>query len=402
MAGTSAYETYIRDRAYSRVIASAGRTGRFYGQGGKPFVTVTTIPVSGGTVYPAASLRISGLLAKLAATAGWNFRLRFTQGATSVNVLTAYMDATRSHIPFATDLKLSYDRKWAFAKARTPAIFGEGSLSAGTHSLYKVESNNLPVNLSPRGQTAGPAFASYSAPPTVETVLIDFANAFEIELQIAISEGECAELLDLTVEMLSHGPDGANYAAPTATYCAGDSLTEGTGATTGTDDWVTLLGQQRPGRPLLNTGLGGQKIEKVIDRVLDDPVAGRHWDLILWAGTNDATGDAALWWGTMLTQLERLFAFRAPGARTLICNLLPSEDWFTPGEVAAALPSVNASLAAHATYGSLVCDLYAVLATDPGGHVPAAYRADALHLNGTGYGVVKDAIDAKMTALGWA
>ena len=31
-----------------------------------------------------------------------------------------------------------------------------------------------------------------------------------------------------------------------------------------------------------------------------------------------------------------------------------------------------------------------------------AYRADALHLNGTGYGVVKDAIDAKMTALGWA
>ena len=47
-------------------------------------------------------------------------------------------------------------------------------------------------------------------------------------------------------------------------------------------------------------------------------------------------------------------------------------------------------------------DGYAVLATDPGGHVPAAYRADALHLNGTGYGVVKDAIDAKMTALGWA
>lgn len=402
MAGTSAYETYAHDRAYSRVIASAGRTGRMYGQSGKPFVTVTTIPVAGGTVYPAASLRISGLAAKLVAVAGWNFRIRFTQGATSVNVLTAYMDATRTHIPFATDLKLSYDRKWGFVKSRTPAIFGEGSLQPGVHSLYKVESNNLPVNISPRGQTAGPAFVSYSDPPTVETVLIDFASDFDIEFQVAVSEDECAELLDLTVELLSHGPDGSNYATPLATYCAGDSLTEGTGATTGTDDWVTLLGKERPGRPLLNTGLGGQKIEKVIDRVLDDPVAGRQWDMILWAGTNDATGDAALWWGTMLTQLDRLFAFREPGAKTIICNLHPSEGWFTPGEVAVALPSVNASLAAHATYGPLVCDLYAVLATDPGGHVPAAYRADDLHLNGTGYGVVKDAIHAKMTALGWA
>ena len=53
-----------------------------------------------------------------------------------------------------------------------------------------------------------------------------------------------------------------------------------------------------------------------------------------------------------------------------------------------------------AEYGSLVVDVYAAVGTS-GGVVPALNLADALHLSDTGYGLVADAVVAKMTELGW-
>ncbi|WP_172332689.1 hypothetical protein [Mangrovicoccus sp. HB161399] len=69
------------------------------------------------------------------------------------------------------------------------------------------------------------------------------------------------------------------------------------------------------------------------------------------------------------------------------------------------LEYVNAQLAAHATCGPLVCDLYTALATEDLGSgdltVPAASQSDDIHLNGTGCATVAATIDAKATALGW-
>ncbi len=64
-----------------------------------------------------------------------------------------------------------------------------------------------------------------------------------------------------------------------------------------------------------------------------------------------------------------------------------------------AMQYVNAQIAA--TYGDRVCDLFAALATSAG-KVPAASMADDVHLTSAGFTTVAAALDAKMTALGWA
>lgn len=64
-----------------------------------------------------------------------------------------------------------------------------------------------------------------------------------------------------------------------------------------------------------------------------------------------------------------------------------------------AMQFANTQLAA--TYGNRVVDIFAALATNAG-KVPGASMSDDVHLNNAGYATAAQAIDAKMTALGWS
>lgn len=377
-------------------IACAGRSGRFYGAAGTPWINALTIPVAGKAIHPGATLRMRGLLAKYSPfNAGCNYRVQFQQEANTVTVNQATIPASLATVPLSLEMGMSYDRRWGFLHSRSINMYGQiGNLVAQVYSEDTVQATNAPSSISPRAQSAGPAFASYSAPPAVETVLIDFDQDFNILVQLSPAANDAYEVLSFDVEQLSHGPQGMNFANAKATLFPGDSLTEGTGATTG-NDWVSALGKTRTGRPLIGLGLGGQMITAIVNRVLADPVAGKYWDMAFWGGINDvdSTGGGAAWWAVVQAQLARLMAFRDPSARApLILNYHESTAW-TAGQKSAAT-YVNAQLAA--TYGANVVDIAAVINGNAG------YYSDAIHLTDSGYAAVAAAVHAKMTAQGWA
>lgn len=165
-------------------------------------------------------------------------------------------------------------------------------------------------------------------------------------------------------------------------------------------DWVAQLRRQRAGWPVAAKGLGGQKSAAIVDRMLTDPVAGRQWNAVLWIGTNDFDdfiGNGPGWFGAVKAQIDRVIAWRS-NPNLIVCNLHPRANWAVGDANYQAMQHVNAQLAA--TYGNRVCDLFTALATD-GGKVPAASMADAIHLANPGHTTVMQAVNAKITALGW-
>lgn len=379
-----------------QVLAAAGRSGPVWGNAAAS-ITVFTCVVPGGSVPPGAILRFKGLLAKYAPNnGGFGIAIKAAQGANSVGLAQQSLGATLGTYSFEHHIALSDDLKWGFPFSRSVNLFDTASQSTAAAlagNLYSTSGN--PLSRTPTAK--GPiAFRTYSAPPVVETTLVDWSSDVTLTVTLSPVTNDCVELVAFSVEAVSDSLAGSNRASPLATLFAGDSLTQGAGATTsGVTDYVAQLGKLRPGRPVLNDGMGGQLITTIVDRVIASKVAGRYWDLVLWAGANDASADAAAWWATMRAQIDRLLAYRAPGTRTIICNGHPNTAW-AAGIVSAQL-TVNANLAL--TYGSMVCDLYSALTS--GGVTQAGYLSDTIHLNDTGYGVVAATVSAKMTALGW-
>ena len=373
-------------------ITSIGRSGKVWGNGNYVIGTAT---IPGGAVKPGALLRLRGLLAKMPSfNGGHSITVSLKQGNNTVVIGQTSLGATVANYPFAQDLQLSYDRKFAHPSGtNTVNFFGEASTVAGTYTLHEAIATDPPVTDACRAQSAI-AFASYTVPPTVETVLIDFGGDVTLSVTVDIVTGDSVELVYCSLEVVSSLSNGLSTGA-SPTLFAGDSLTEGSGATAG-NELPNAVGKARPGRGVLNFGLGGQLITPIVDRILADEVAGKYWDLVLWAGINDVQNDATTWFNTIKTQITRLRAFRDPDARMMILNFHPSSGW-SAGFKAAGV-AVNASLLAE--YGSLVVDVYAAVGTS-GGVVPALNLADALHLSDTGYGLVADAVVAKMTELGW-
>ena len=392
-------------------LMTVSRTGQMYGNGQPQIMGRKTLP--GGAIAPGAILRMKGIVHKFQPfNGGCSLAVSIVQGANEVALANTLMTAALFSVSFEAEVVLSGDRKFGFARGGGyPALFQQNSLAAGAdYSLNQANNTYAGSVRSPRG--AGfIAFASYSAPPTVETVLIDFDKPVEVRVTLTPVANDCVELIGFDFWAFAQA-DGANTAHVKATLWPGDSYTEGTGATnTGTppndipNDVVAQFGRLRPGRPTANLGLGGQGIKAIVDRIVADPIAGKYWDLILWAGANNATGNAADWIRDMDTDLQRLFAFRAPGSRTMLLNLHPTEAWFTPGTIETARVAYNAWLAAHPIYGPLVCDISTPLKVGGvNGRVAAAYTSgDAVsHLSNAGYAVVAGAADAKATALGWA
>lgn len=377
-----------------RVLVQSSRTGRIWGNNVAQTVLSAVIP--GGAIRPASALKIKGQFNKYAPNnGGWNMVVRVRQGGNTVQLTSAFFTATTVSAPFEHELTLSPDRKWAFSMVGISALNGTGGNQAiGFASTNLISTTQAAASALPRAKAAGPKFASYTTSPTVETVLIDFEQDVTLEVLLTVaSSADSAELLAFRLSAMGRGEDGQNLASSKATYCPGDSLTEGTGATSEATGWVSMLGKTRPGRPVVADGLGGQTISQIVDRAVADPICGKYWDLILWAGTNDATGDSAAWWSVMHSEIERLLAFRDPAARhPLILNLHENTAW--SAGVKTAADYVNSQLAA--TYGANVVDIAAVIDGNAG------YYSDGVHLNDSGYAAVAAAVDSAMTAQGWA
>ena len=272
-------------------------------------------------------LRLRGLYAKISPfNAGGSLAVRLVQGANSVVIAQTSIGATLANFPFAMDLQLSYDRRWAFPSGTNNVnVFGQASMTAATYSVQTVLANSAPVANSPRAQ--GPiAFASYSTSPTVETVLIDFDQDVTLTVTIGIGANDSAELLFCTLETVAGSAVGINNSNAKATIFAGNSLTEGTGSTAN-NDMVSMVGKARPGRGVLNAGLGGQTLSQIVDRMVKDPVAGKSWDMVLWGGHIEGSTDAAAWFATIQAQIARLQAFRGAGTKMMILNLHPDSAW---------------------------------------------------------------------------
>ena len=374
------------------VATTIGRSGAVWGNGS---YVVGTATIPAGTVKAGSLLRLRGLLSKITPyTGGHSIEISLKQDSNTVVIGQTSLGATVANYPFAQDLQLSTDRRWAFPSGtNTINMFEQAATVAGSYSLNTAIASTSPSATAPRSQS-NIAFASYTVPPVVETVLIDFDRDVILSVSVGVVTGDCLELLYCTLESVSSLTYGLSTGA-SPTLFAGDSLTEGSGATTGSE-LPNLVGKARPGRGVLNFGMGGQLITTIVDRVLTDPVAGKYWDLVLWAGINDVQNDATTWFNTIKNQITRLRAFRAPNSRMMILNYHPSSAW--SAQFKAAEVAVNAALLAE--YGSLVVDVYTAVGTS-GGVVPAGNLSDAVHLNDTGYALVKNAVIAKMTALGW-
>ncbi|MDV3249712.1 SGNH/GDSL hydrolase family protein [Devosia sp. BK] len=240
------------------------------------------------------------------------------------------------------------------------ALYGNGFMRTGGNMLSR----------SPKTKTspaAASGFASYSAAPTVETVLIDFNQDWGLRVEVNLGL-ECGELIAFSATFQSAAFDAGGNPARSTTVCS-DSLTEGSGSTTN-NDVGSQLGKLRPGRPILNEGMGGQVSEKIIDRAMASKIRAKYWDAILWIGTNDAGPDGAAWFATVDTQIQRFLANRSSGARHPLITGLHPQTTFN-GTYKTALQNVNSALAAK--YGGNFVSTAALL--DGNGDVQAGVAA---------------------------
>ena len=382
----------------SRVLMATGPSGPIYGGTGAGYVTVQSVMLPANAILGGCTLRLRMLLAKYAPfNAGHQWRLRIGGVAIAQNAMGAAMASMRVE----QDIHVAHDRKSAYAyninTLDTPALN-----TAGLYAATGIKAGVI-ANLGARQPSAMVMFVANSAPPTVETVLVDFSQPQPLTLELLVQNGDTAELLGATVEAVQAGDGGLNYSTSRATALWGDSLTEGTGATAISGvpmDWGAQLRRQRAGWPIAAKGLGGQIAAQIVDRLVADWIAGRYWNAVLWIGTNDFTpaNGGADWFAAIKTQIDRALAFRS-SPRTIVCTLHPRASWAVGDASYVAMQAVNAGLAA--AYGSRVCDLFAALATNAG-KVPAASMSDDIHLTNAGYTSVMQAVDARMTALGWS
>lgn len=259
-----------------------------------------------------------------------------------------------------------------------------------------VYSQNLNDALSPAVVSASP-FGTRASVGTL--VAVDVSGTVTIRVQAKPVNNDQVRIagISLTQSRTLAGP--AALVPNNAIQAWGDSLTAGTGATAAiatAGGWPTQLRVAQPGRPVTNYGIGGQTSQQIVDRMVADKVAGRGPIIVAWLCRNDV-GVAANLTTTCLAQHARAVANLAPGAVYLPATIIPASTETTGSGNHNAILAANAAI--KAAYPNAI-DLFAALATEPDGTVAAANRFDSIHLNDTGYGIVKDTVAAKLTALG--
>ena len=212
-------------------VVSIGRSGAVWGNGSYVMGTAT-IPAR--TVKAGSMLRLRGLLSKLSPfNGGSSISVSLKQGSNTVTIGQTSLNATMANYPFAQDLQLSNDRKWAFTSGTNSVNFyGQAATAAGVYSLQTVVADGGPSTAYPRTQSTI-AFTSYTSAPVVETVLIDFNRDVTLSVTVGIVTGDCVELLYCSLEAVSSLSNGLTTGL-SPTIFLGDSLTEGTGANSGT------------------------------------------------------------------------------------------------------------------------------------------------------------------------
>lgn len=384
------------------VLAAQDRTGPIAFTGtSQTYRTALSAMLPPGAIIGGCQLRIRAHVAKhTPVAAGHAWRVSFAQGGNRVTLAQNSFAASALSALVDQSVFVSSDRRWGFTHSQN--AMNAPSLAIGQLALTGA-SGGAPAGLGASQVSSQIAFASYSAAPITETLLIDFARPVELRVEIAGQGGDVLELVGFCAEMSATGNRAANFVPAGAICCWGDSLTQGSGATAVAgvpQDYPAQLRRARAGSPLVNRGLGGQTASQIVDRLTADDVQGRHWDAVCWIGINDASGNGPAWWATVETQIDRLLAFRAPTARTLFLNYHPRSDWPDGNPFNTALRHVNARLAAK--LGTRLVDVSTpILAGGTNGTPNPAYLVDTIHLNNTGYGVVASTVAAAMAAAGW-
>lgn len=384
-----------------KCLMSAAESGPMRGTGTSNWLPAFICPVPAGSVTPASILRFGGQVNKFGtATGGHNMKVTIAQGASEVVISQAFIAATLLFFNWRAEITFSADRKFGFMDSVNVFNSGSGSVAAGTFTNYIAKTTGT-ANLNAKTRSTQVSFATYSAPPTQETRLIDFDQPCEIRFYLSTVAADTVSMNQGHIELLSPGSDPALYLNPNAALFFGHSLVEGSGSTAG-NDVVSQLRALKPGRPISNLGLGGQTYApgsiSFADRILADPRA-RSMDLIIWGPENDAQVDGPVWANNVLTRLAQIMALRKTGAKTIICNSVTSTAW--NAAYVAAAQYVNAQLASS-QWGPLVADIYTPICTAVGGYPNSAYLSDPIHHNDAGYAVDANTIAAKMSALGWA
>lgn len=265
-----------------KVLMAGAESDAFKGTGASNFLPALVCPLPADTITPGSTLRFGSHVNKYGtATGGHNLKVVIAQGATEVVIAQGFINATLLFFNWDAKLTFSADRKFGFMDSVNVLNSAGGAVPAGSYSGF-IAKTATSASLSAR--TRGPiAFATYSAPPTLETRLIDFSKPSELRFYISCLGTDTVEMKSAFAELVSTGSDFIDFASPKATLFYGHSMVEGSGATSG-QDIVSLLRGLRPGRPIGNLGLGGQKFEpgsiSFVDRILSDPRA-RARDLII-------------------------------------------------------------------------------------------------------------------------
>lgn len=224
---------------------AAGQSGPIFGPAGAPFVTMQSVTLPPDTIVGGATLRQRLLIAKYASFGGGHsWRLRIG------NLVAAQNDIGASLVTGETEQlrRIANDRKSAFVyNANTLDI---ASLSAGTFASTGAKAAST-AGLGVRQPSNYINFVINSAPPTVETVLVDFTQPVTLSLDVRAVNGDTMEILGgTTLEMLATGTTPINVVNPRATAVWGGSLTEGTGQSPVSGvpmDVTAQLRRQRPG-----------------------------------------------------------------------------------------------------------------------------------------------------------
>lgn len=385
----------------TRSLMMAGSSGRMFGPAsGSAAVIVYSTLLPADTIKGGATIFLEGLLAKYSPfAAGTSISVRLG----GVLIANTSLVASVANYHFRQSVQISDDRKWGFSQSLTiHGIIGSAATATG-YPDTGTQVASAPASTGARSVASSAKFVTYTAPPTVETVDVDFTQPQLLTVTLTLQNGDSAEFTGFSADM-RYDPTGRSFASPKATIIYGDSLTEGTGSSavsSAPQDVGSQLARLRAGTPLASAGLGGQKSLAIVNRLLDDAVKGKQWNAIFWTGTNDFDsniGDGPGWLAAITSQIDRALAFRT-NPNWMMLNMYPRSTWAVGDANYTAMQFVNAGLGTK--YGaSRVVDIFTVLATNAG-QTEVADRSDAIHLVNSGYAKVAAAVDAKMTALGW-
>jgi lysophospholipase L1-like esterase len=189
--------------------------------------------------------------------------------------------------------------------------------------------------------------------------------------------------------------------------CGIDSLTRGTGATPGTDDYVTQLAALLRPCTWWNLGVPSRTVVTAGTTDFDKDLA--HATQLaplnvasVWADTNDLLNNYNTP-GYEQTALANLIAYckairaAVPGVKIIVCTLLHSNNPANPTAYNAMVDALNALIRATAGAWDAVADLIAdSRLQDPAN--ATYFAADQLHLVAAGYAVVAGIIKALLAA----